>query len=257
MRKPLHFVLILGLIAFSVPAVSANINPLKVGVSPNGENSVSLAEFWIPFLDQLETESGVALRFATAPDLLEFNQRLSAGEYDLVVTDQYLFTIFRQKHKLSYLAELTNDQKTTDMVLVANSETKVLSHIEGGLLAVKQDEKASNITALDKHLSENGVTALRDNVQSYDKILQSIAEKLHVAGLVPVCELNNSDKLFSILWRTTNNHSYVMTFPQSTSRLHINKLTAALEKIAEGAETEGNASRVHVKSVRAPVQAGD
>ncbi len=250
MRRTFYITLVLGLMALMpVHAQSTPAESLKVGVSPNGENSISLAEFWIPFLDQLETESGIPLRFATAPDLLEFNQRLAAGEYDLVITDQYVFTIFRQKHKLSYLAELSTSQEISEMALVANTDIKELTQIEGGLLAVKQDEKAGNIKALDKHLSASGVTAVRDNLLSYDKILQSIAQKLHVAGLVPVSELSKMDKPLSILWRYTNKSSYVMTFPQSTSREAISKLAEMLQKLNGQTEDPVKASKVHVKSV--------
>ena len=249
MRKTLFYILVLGFMTLPVLAKSAPADPLKVGVSPNGENSISLAVFWIPFLDQLETESGIPLRFATAPDLLEFNQRLAAGEYDLVITDQYVFTIFRQKHKLSYLAELSTSQQAGEMVLVANTDIKELGQIEGGLLAVKQDEKAGNIKALDKHLSASGVTAVRDNLLSYQKILQSLAENLHVAGLVPVSELNKMDKPLSILWRHANNNSYIMTFPQSTSIGTVEKLAETLEAFNAKTEIPAKASKVHVKSV--------
>jgi phosphonate transport system substrate-binding protein len=257
MKKSLHFFLVLGLIAFSLPTLSTNAAPLKVGVSPNGENSVSLAEFWIPFLDKLEAKSGIALRFATAPDLLEFNQRLAAGEYDLVITDQYLFTIFRKKHKLSYLAELTTSQESTEMALVAGAGTDAISQLEGGLLAVKQDEKAANVKALDKFLSANGVTALRDNLLSYEKILQSISERLHVAGLVPVNELNQIDKQFSILWRTSNKHRYVITYPQATPRQILDELTETLGSMVADSQKTDKASQVQVESVKGTVRIGD
>lgn len=257
MRRSLFVILVLGLMATPVLSKSTHAEPLKVGVSPNGENSISLAELWIPFLEQLQSESGVKLRFATAPDLLEFNQRLTAGEYDLVISDQYVFTIFRQKHKLSYMAELSTSLDSGEMALVANTVVKDISEIEGGLLAIKQDEKTANIKALDKHLSTSGVTALQDNLLSYDKILQSIAEKLHVAGLVPASELSKTDKAFSVLWRNTNNHSYVMTFPQSTSRQVIKKIAQTLEKFDGEHETPANAANIYVKSVIDMDRAGE
>ncbi|MTI63451.1 PhnD/SsuA/transferrin family substrate-binding protein [Methylophaga sp.] len=257
MNRSLHFFLVLGLIALFVPALSATAAPLKIGISPNGENSISLAEFWIPFLEELETKSGIALRFATAPDLLEFNQRLTAGEYDLVITDQYLFTIFRKKHQLSYLAELTTSQGSNEMALVTGPGIAGIAELEGGLLAVKQDEKAVNVKALDQFLSASGVTALRDNLLSYDKILQSISEKLHVAGLVPVTELDQNDEQFSILWRTSNKHSYIITYPQATSRQVRDRLTEALDSMMTDSQKTEQASQVEVKSVRDIVRTGE
>lgn len=229
---------------------------LKVGVSPNGVNSVALAKRWIPFLDQLEAESGVELRFSTAPDLLEFNQRLAAGEYDLVVTDQYLYTIFRQKHSLAYLAELGSSQESAEMALVTAVGTKDLVQLEGGLLAVKHDEKPANIKSLDKFLTVKGVTALRDNLSSYDKILQSVAEKLHIAGFVPVSKLEPPAQNYHVLWRVTNRHSYVMTTHAGMSDDILKKLTGGLKRLLMDTSDVSNARQVQVLSAVERGEAG-
>src|SRR5690554_5910740 len=141
MKKTLRLISFIGLFVLAFAVFPVSSEPLKIGVAPtNGEDSVTLAKLWIPFLEKLETKSGIQLRFATAPDLLEFNQRLARGEYDLVITDQYLFTIFRQKHQLSYLAELSTEGESPEMGLVTASDIVNVKQLEGSLLAVKEDE---------------------------------------------------------------------------------------------------------------------
>lgn len=255
MKKLFKIFLLLGLMSL-LQASLASAEPFKVGVSPNGVNSVTLAKIWIPFLDKVELESQVQLRFATAPDILEFNQRLAAGEYDLVITDQYLYTIFRQKHQLSYIAELGMSQQSTEMALITKSAIEELTQIEGGLLAVKVDEKAANVKSLDKFLTDKGVTAIRDNVSSYERILQSVSESVHVAGLVPVSMLKQNEGRYRVLWRANNRHSYVLTAPEGASEQALLALAMALKKLSEQASASENTPEVLVFSVTDSAGAG-
>lgn len=252
MMKLLHFGLIVALMLVCVPASSGAVSPLKIGVAPNGEDSVALAKQWIPFLEKVQQSSGVELRFATAPDLLEFNQRLSKGDYDLVVTDQYLYTIFSQKHRLSFLAELGRGEKNTEVALVAAPSIKTIEQLKGSLLAVKEDEKPSNVQSLDDYLTSKGVTALRDSLPSYDKILESVREELHLAGLVPVSVVKQASQPLNILWQADNKHNYVMTSPPGTAPETVRKLADALQNLLQLAkDDDGQVSVLSVKQEQA------
>lgn len=233
MTKLLHLSLVALLMLICVPASSGAISPIKIGIAPSGENSVSLAQQWIPFLEELEKNSGLPMRFATAPDLLEFNERLGQGEYDLVVTDHYLYTIFSQKHKLAYLGELARAEENTQVALVVAPGIKSIEQLKGSLLAVKSDEKANNIQSLDDYLASKGVNAVRDSLPSYEKILASVGEELHLAGLVPISVIKQSDKSYNILWQADNKHSYVMSSPPGISPQTVQKLSATLKALLD------------------------
>jgi len=231
MSKALRLSLALILMLACVSVTSGAVSPLKIGIAPNGSDSVSLARLWIPFLKKLEASSGVELNFATAPDLLEFNQRLADGEYDLVVTDQYLYTIFSKKHQLNFMAELGGRQDTTKMALVTSPEIKQARQLNGELLAVREGEKPGNVQSLNDFLTTWGITSLRDSLASYDKILSSIKQNLHVAGLVPVNKARQSGQPLNILWLADSKHSYVLTSPPPTPDTTLAKLFAALQTL--------------------------
>lgn len=249
MIKTLRLLVGLALVLVCVPVSSGVVSPLKIGIAPNGGDSVSLARLWIPFLEKLEADSGVELNFVTAPDLLAFNQRLSDGEYDLVVTDQYLYTIFSKKHQLAYMAELSGGQARTKMALVAAPDIKKVDQLNGTLLAVKDGEKPGNVQSLNDFLTAKGIRALRDSLTSYDKILASIQQQLHVAGLVPLSKARQAQPPLNILWHADNKHSYVLTSPSSTPKATLAKLLTALQELQPLADEKAD-DVVSVISVR-------
>jgi phosphonate transport system substrate-binding protein len=237
-----------------MPISSGAVSPLKIGVAPDGEDSVALARTWIPFLEKIQANSGVELRFATAPDLLAFNQRLSDGEYDIVVTNQYLFTIFSKKHKLSYMAELSQVEQNDKLVLVSAPEITRIEQLKGALVAVKRDEKPSNVQSLDDFFTAERVTALRDSLDSYDKILESITENLHKAGLVPQSKLHRAEHQYNVLWQHESKHNFFMTTPPGISTDTIEKLASALKALQPlSAETvDGELSVLSVRKEDTP-----
>ncbi len=62
----------------------------RVGIVPQ-YSPIRSAEQWQPLLDLLTRQSGVALRFATAPDISEFEERVLAGVYDYAFVNALLF----------------------------------------------------------------------------------------------------------------------------------------------------------------------
>ncbi|MCX4187199.1 PhnD/SsuA/transferrin family substrate-binding protein [Methylophaga sp. OBS4] len=199
-----------------------------------------MAKAWIPFLDKVEKTSGLALRFSTAPDLLEFSRRLSEGEYDLVITNQYLFTIFSQKHQVNFIAELSRSSENNAVALITSPEISNVSQLKGALLATKQDEEQSNLQSLDDYLTSKGVTAMRDSLPSYDKIFDSISEALHLGGLVPLSDPKLTHEDYNILWQTDNKTIFVMSSPPKADAEVINRLLASLRTIQALAETEAD-----------------
>lgn len=210
----------------------ANAAPIKIGIAPNGGDSVELAEMWIPFLEQLEHDSGLTVRFATAPDLLEFSRRVAGGDYDLIVTNRYFFTILGQKHTLTYLAELADTAEQRSLALVTAEHIHDIEQLSGALLATKKDEDRLNLQALDDFLTLKNVTAVRDSVSSYSKILESVSEDLHLAGLVPVSELNSLNPELNILWKTENKTPYLLSATATLASSDMEKLAISLKRLA-------------------------
>lgn len=209
----------------------ANATHIKIGVAPNGGDSVALAKMWIPFLEELEHGSDLKVRFATAPDLLEFSRRVAGGDYDLIITNRYFFTILGQKHTLTYLAELTDKAEQRSLALVTAEHIHDIEQLSGALLATKKDEDRLNLQALDDFLTLKNVTAVRDSVSSYGKILESVSEDLHLAGLVPVSELNLPKRKLNVLWKTENKTPYLLSATSTLTSSDMEKLAISLKRL--------------------------
>jgi ABC-type phosphate/phosphonate transport system substrate-binding protein len=240
--------LFLLLFFISAPALSAHTT-LKVGVAPNDAGSVALAKRWMPFLKQLEENSDLAFRFATAPDLLAFHQRMENHAYDLVVTDSYLYTIFRQKHALQFMAELGPVGEDSDLVLVCHPDISDIEQLNGALLAVSKGESNSNLQLLDKFLTDKGVTVLRDGLSSDEKVLNSIAEKVHLAGLITLELAKQQEKSLNILWQGRNQENYLLSVHSSLDNSLQARLSRALEELMLDNQTTPPAD-IAVLSVR-------
>jgi phosphonate transport system substrate-binding protein len=231
MNKAVHPLVLIFLILLACFSPAQAAQPLKVGVSPNGEDSVALARVWIPFLEQVEKQSGIPLRFATAPDLLEFNRRVSQGEYDLIITNKYLYTIFSRKHHLSYIAELCRSNKNNAVALISPTSVTDVQSLQGALVAIRQDEEPAHVRALDGFLNQSGVTATRDSLPSYDKIFESISEELHMGGLVPINQLQKQKYPYHILWQTDNRNLSVLSSPGDANKAEVKRIMASLETL--------------------------
>lgn len=66
------------------------------GIVPQ-QSATELTRAWTPVLNALQAKTGLTLRFATAPDIPTFEQRLVAGEYDFAYMNPYHYTVFHHR----------------------------------------------------------------------------------------------------------------------------------------------------------------
>lgn len=223
---------------------------IKVGVAPSdGAGSVALAKRWVPFLNQLEASSGLTFRFATAPDLLAFHQRMSNNAYDMVVTDSYLYTIFKQKQPLHFMAELGPQAEGSDLVLVCHPDISMVEQLDGTLLAVRRGEANSNLQLLESFLNDNSVTVRREGLSSDEKVLHPVEEKVHLAGLVPLELVKQQGESLNILWQTPSQERYLLSAHHLLNDAAHTRLMKALEQLMLASQA-GSQDDIAVLSVR-------
>ena len=56
-----------------------------------------LARLWIPVIKKLENETGLKIRFQTAPSISLFEHRLAVGRYDFAYVNPYHYVTFQKK----------------------------------------------------------------------------------------------------------------------------------------------------------------
>ena len=122
----------LGALA-SLPAAHAAV-PLSFGVVPQSPPA-ELARLWNPLIEALAQRAGVALRFATAPDIPSFEARLAEGRYDLAYMNPYHYTVFHQRPGYRAFAAEAGRRLRGIIVVPADSPLQGLDALQGRTLA--------------------------------------------------------------------------------------------------------------------------
>jgi len=135
-RSQMHWPPLLGvLLALAFAVSAADEQPtLTFGVVPQ-QSATKLARTWVPVLRLIGERSGVALQFATAPDIPTFEQRLAAGEYDLAYMNPYHYTVFHERP--GYQAFAKEKDRLIQGILVVRKDApyEKLADFEGRELA--------------------------------------------------------------------------------------------------------------------------
>ncbi len=122
---------VLGVVAFTVaPIESARAETLYFGIVPQQAAS-RLAKMWVPVMQELSTQTGLDIRFATMKDIPTFEQCLAQGAYDIAYMNPYHYTVFSKKSGYRAFAH--------------QSEKKLK-----GLIVVKKGSEVTSLTGLDK-----------------------------------------------------------------------------------------------------------
>jgi phosphonate transport system substrate-binding protein len=87
MRKKLFFMLLL-FVSWQCLAEKS----LSFGIVPQ-QSSSKLAKLWTPIIEKLNEQSGLNIHFTTAPNILTFEKRLAAGEYDIAYMNPYHYMV--------------------------------------------------------------------------------------------------------------------------------------------------------------------
>jgi len=66
------------------------------GVVPQ-QPAQKLAGLWVPVIRELEKQTGLKIRFQTAPSISMFEHRLSVGRYDFAYVNPYHYVTFQKK----------------------------------------------------------------------------------------------------------------------------------------------------------------
>ncbi len=200
MRK--WFLLLIFLIS---PLVSADEKVYTFGVVPQ-QSASKLAKLWSPILRKLSQETGMTIKFATAPTIPEFEMRLSKGEYDFAYMNPYHFVVFNKLP--GYQAMNKAKDKAIKGVIVARKDSNItsLDSLSGKTLAFPAPAAFAASILTREHLASTGVVFQPQYVSSHDSVYISVARGLYPAGGGVVRTFNNvSPKIrdeLEIVWTT-------------------------------------------------------
>lgn len=170
------------ILALLLPAgVFAEEQVLTFGVVPQ-QAAKKLAKKWGPLFRHISEKSGVTIRFKTAPNIPEFERRLSKGEYDLAYMNPYHYTVFGDEP--GYRAFAKQKSKRIKGIMVARKDTKMedLKALDGSKLAFPAPAAFAASILTRAHLKEIGVDFTPKYVKSHDSVYRSVAKGLFPSG---------------------------------------------------------------------------
>lgn len=187
MKKIIVSLLILMFIPFTVAKTS-----LTFAIVPQ-QSASKLAKLWGPIMEHISSQSGVQIKFTTAPDIPTFEKRLAAGEYDIAYMNPYHYIVFNQSNGYQAIAK-ARDKKIKGIIVVPkDSQVKQFSDLNNETLAFPAPAAfaATILTQADLHNAQVSFTA--KYVSSHDSVYRTVAKGIYPAGGGVLRTFNNVD----------------------------------------------------------------
>ncbi len=211
------------------------------GIVPQ-QSASKLARLWGPLLNRLSQDSGLKLRFATAPDIPTFEQRLAAGEYDIAYMNPYHYTVFHESPGYQALAKARDKRIKGIMVVRKDSTIDRLPDLREATLAFPAPAAFAASILTRAQLKALDVTFQPKYVSSHDSVYRTIAKGIYPAGGGVVRTLNNvtpeiRDQL-RILWTSQGYTPHAIAVHprvESKTTQRLQRALVQLDSQAEGA----------------------
>lgn len=168
----------------SVNAESINSDKrtsLVFGVVPQ-QSAATLARNWVPLLKFLSENTGVELKFATAPDIPTFEERLAKGEYDIAYMNPYHYVVLSEQ--VGFKAIVHEKNKQIKGIIVANKNTFFddIDSLSTQKLAFPAPASFAATLIPKANLMQRNINFESQYVNSHDAVYRNIAEGRFIAG---------------------------------------------------------------------------
>jgi phosphonate transport system substrate-binding protein len=154
---------------------------LSFGVVPQ-QSASKLALSWGPLLAWIENETGISLRFKTAPNIPTFEKRLARGEYDFSYMNPYHYTVFSQKPGYRALAHARDKRINGIIVTRKDAPFQSLDELSGSVVAFPSPAAFAASILTRSEFTNRNIEITPAYVSSHDSVYRSIAKGLYPAG---------------------------------------------------------------------------
>ncbi|MDC5848384.1 phosphate/phosphite/phosphonate ABC transporter substrate-binding protein [Vibrio europaeus] len=154
---------------------------LTFGVVPQ-QSASRLAKQWGPLVDTLKEQTGYEITFSTAPNIPEFEKRLSEGQYDLAYMNPYHYTVFSQVSGYRAIAKAKDKRIKGIIVARRSNDYQSLEDLQGQTLAFPSPAAFAATVLTQSDLKTADVEFEPDYVSSHDSVYLSVAKGFYPAG---------------------------------------------------------------------------
>jgi phosphonate transport system substrate-binding protein len=179
----LRYLLSAALCLSSVVATADDGSPAAIsfGVVPQ-QAAARLASLWAPIFAYLGERAGVPIRFATAPDIPTFEQRLAAGQYDLAYMNPYHYTVFHEQPGYVAFAHQRDKRIRGILVTQKDSDIQSIEALAGRTLAFPAPAAFAASVLPRAALQRAGIAIEPRYVRSHDSVYLAVSKGLYPAG---------------------------------------------------------------------------
>jgi len=137
---------------------------------------------WVPLLDQISQNSGIALRFRTTSDIPSFESCLAKGVFDIAYMNPYHYTVFHETAGYVAFARARNEELEGLLVVKRDSPIQSLEQLAGGRIAFPAPAALGASVLPRAELRKLGVAFEPTYVNSHDSVYQNVLAGLFPAG---------------------------------------------------------------------------
>jgi len=168
------------LLLFFSPFIMAE-HMLTFAVVPQ-QSASKLAKLWNPIIEHIELNSGIKIKFATAPDIPTFEKRLFEGEYDIAYMNPYHYVVFHDSTGYQALAK-ARDKRIKGIIVVAkDSPINRFADLNNMPLAFPAPAAFAATILTQSALTANNVNFTPKYVSSHDSVYLTVAKGIYPAG---------------------------------------------------------------------------
>lgn len=179
--------------------------PLSFGIVPQ-QSAKTLAGLWTPIVGYLSEKTGETIRFATAPDIPTFEQRVLAGDYDIAYMNPYHYTVFHERPGYEAIAKQADKEIRGIMVVRQDSEIDTLEDLAGLKLAFPSPAAFAASVLPRAEIKQRGIAFEPAYVSSHDSVYLGVARGFFPAGGGIERTFNNTDPAVKaqlrVMWKT-------------------------------------------------------
>jgi len=183
LRRLVHLTTGLGL-GGAAPAILRAGEPTRTlvfGIVPQ-QSASELARVWIPVIGWLAQRAGVPMRFATAPDIPAFEQRLAAGVYDLAYMNPYHYSVFAKKPGYQAFAKEKGRRLRGIVVVRRDSPITDLAALAGKAVAFPAPAAFAATVLVRAELERARIPIRPVFVNSHESVYLNVAQRQFDAG---------------------------------------------------------------------------
>lgn len=243
-----------SLVWFLTTAVSfaASEKIYSFGVVPQ-QSATKLAQNWIPLLQELQQQTGVQLRFSTAPDIPTFEKRLAQGQYDLSYMNPYHYTVFHENPGYLAFAKQADKLITGILVVRHDSPYQSVDDLQEQNIAFPAPAAFAATLLVQSYLNSQEIIFNPMYVSSHDSVYRAVVNNFAGAGGGIPRTLGNIDQQVQsklrIIWQSQGYTPHAFAAHPRIPPTVVDQLQQTMEKLNDSPNGKAVLKKINFKAI--------